>query len=472
MTEHKNKVPLVEVEKKDPTGFANVLKGGLPRFIPVPAVRYVSEEMKVGKENPFGHLINTLFSRIPEACRAEIAEAASRVKQLMNRARERDRLPQIKEVEDLLKKQLCHFTECDIELEFFFPEVDDMFQGARIYVDDGIRTSVDAKGHGMQRSVIFSILRAYAELVSRGDASTSEKKRSILFAVEEPELYLHPQAQRTMMQVLREIANGEDQVVYSTHSSYFVDVAYFDEICLVRREKVDSHWRTAINQLSMSDLINDQRIRYPQTSPTSDSMRERYSHVYSATRSEGFFAKKIILVEGQTEEYAIPTYSQALEFDLDKEGVSVISSGGKGQIERLLRIFNEFKIPCYVVFDGDKHNKNAEIRKQTMALLDLLGHACSEPPPTMVERRFAVFEDEFENTIKSEVIGYSIIESQAKRDLGLKENSPLISRFIAKILVEKGRAEGEPSKYVPLTIKEIIERARELQWECSILRCS
>ena len=468
MAEHKNEIPLVEVEKEDPTGFANVLKGGLPKFIMVPAVRYVSEEMKVGKENPFGHLINTLFSGVPENNRAEIAESAKKVKQLMSR----DHLPQIKEVEDLLKKQLCHFTECDIELEFPFPEVDDMLQGARIYVDDGIRTSVEAKGHGMQRSVIFGILRAYAELISKGTAATGDKKKSIVFAVEEPELYLHPQAQRTMMQALRDIARGEDQVVYTTHSSQFVDIAHFDEICLVRRERVDSHWATAINQVSMDALINDQKVRYPKTSPTPTSMRERYSHVYSATRSEGFFARRIILVEGQTEEYAIPTYSEALGYNLDKEGTSVISAGGKGQIERLLRVFNEFRIPCYVVFDGDKHTKEEDPKKQTMALLAFLGWQGSGLPQTTVGQRFTVFEDDFEDTIKSEVADYETIETEAKNILGLKEKSPLIARCVAKKLVERGIAEGEPSRHIPPTIKQIIESARILEWECSLLKCS
>ena len=53
--------------------------------------------------------------------------------------------------------------------------------------------------------VIFTILRRYAEHMT----STAEgKMRNLILAVEEPELYMHPQAQRTIRQVFRKIAEG------------------------------------------------------------------------------------------------------------------------------------------------------------------------------------------------------------------------------------------------------------------------
>lgn len=460
-----------EKEKENPTGFANVLKGGLPEFIPVPAVRNVTEEIKVGKTNPFGRLINALLTRVPPEHKSAIKEALDKVRGLINRSSGKERISAIKETEDLLEKMLCPSIECDLEINVPIPEFEIMFSDVEIYIDDGFKTSVETKGHGLQRSVIFSILRAYAELVRTGDVS-EQKDRSIVFAIEEPELYLHPQAQRIMMQTLREISAGKDQVVYCTHSGTFVDIAHFDEICLMKREKVDGHWRSAVTQLSMDALINDLKTRHPNTSPTPESMRERYSYVYGGTRNEGFFARKVVLVEGPTEEYSLPIYSAALEYNMDKEGVSVIATGGKGQMDRLLRVFNEFQVPCYVAFDADKSKTDAEGRRVNKELLELMGEPASETPPTMIRARFAVFEEKIETTLKEEIPEYDSLVSEAKEQLGISGDSgkPLIARYIAKKLVKKGEIEGDKAKYVPTSIKGVIEKVRLLKWEGSVLR--
>ncbi len=51
----------------------------------------------------------------------------------------------------------------------------------------------------------------------------------------------------------------------------------------------------------MADVIADLERRLPNDKVTADSVRERNRNVYSLSRNEGFFAKKVILVEGATE---------------------------------------------------------------------------------------------------------------------------------------------------------------------------
>jgi putative ATP-dependent endonuclease of OLD family len=471
LQDHGKDIHFIEEHKEDPTGFANVLKGGLPQFILVPAVRDVTEEIKVQKTNPFGRLIKTLLMKVPSEHRSKIEEALDSVKNLINRSPGKERIPAIKETEELLRKMLCPFVECDVEINVPIPEFERMFGNVEIFIDDGFRTSVETKGHGLQRSIIFSILRAYAELVRQGEPS-APKDRVILFAIEEPELYLHPQAQRIMMQTLREISAGKDQVVYSTHSVSFVDIAFFDEICLMRREKMAGHWVSTVTQLSMSDLIKDLDLRHPGTNATPESMRERYSHVYGVTRNEGFFARKVVLVEGPTEEYSLPIYSAALEYNIDKEGTSIIGTGGKGQMDRLLRVFNEFRIPFFIIFDADKNKANADGKRVNKELLELLGETAEETPTTKVKERFAVFEETFEAAVKGEIEGYDALASEARSYLGISGDGgkPLTARYIARKLVERGKSEGDATKFIPKNIKNIVERIRDLKWQGSVLK--
>jgi len=472
---HEDKIPWEYVEKENPKGYAGVLQGGLPKYILVPAIRYVHEEVRVQKTNPFGELIRTIFKRISKSNKKRIKKYLRRIRKLVNKEEAfGKRINEIGDFEKLLKSNLCPFVECDIEIRFPIPSLENLFENTEIFIDDGIRTSVEEKGHGLQRSVIFAILRTYAELIRRKSNNNNEKRKekSIIFAIEEPELYLHPLAQRVMMEVLREISEINDhQVIYTTHSSTFVDITHFDEICLMRRERKDGEWESSVTQLSMDDMIRDLKVRHPHTTPTPESMREWYSHACGSARSEGFFARKVVIVEGFTEEYALPIYSKALGYDLDREGVSIINSGGKGQIDRLYRLFNEFKIPCYIIFDIDKDSEDSQTVKQSKELLDLMGWSSNNIPPVIIERNFTAFRETFEKAMMNEIADYSSLKDEAKQHLGItKESKPLIARYIAKKLIEKGEKEGDPTKYVPETIKEIIKRIKEVAWEGSILK--
>ena len=72
-------------------------------------------------------------------------------------------------------------------------------KGVNIKIDDGVLTDVLDKGHGMQRSLIFSLL----QLLIRAGQERIANTRQIILAIEEPELYIHPHCQRLVFRVLK-----------------------------------------------------------------------------------------------------------------------------------------------------------------------------------------------------------------------------------------------------------------------------
>jgi predicted ATP-dependent endonuclease of OLD family len=371
---HRDEIPWKKERRENPKGYTGVLKGALPEFIYILAVRDISEETKVAKTNPFGQLINSMLEKISGEQKDIISKQLKEIEKQLNRSEEGERIAEIKEIEDHLNKLMSELMDCDIEIEMDMPQLREVFGAAKIYADDGVRTTIETKGHGMQRSMIFTILRAYAELAHVQKAGQKAEERTTIFAIEEPELYLHPQSQRTLMSVFREIASGRDQVIYSTHSSLFVDISHFDQICIMRRENEEESYESYPTQLLISTMIEDLKARKG-VDATEEGIREQYSHTFNPMINEGFFADKVVIVEGPSEQYALPIYADTLGYNLDRNNISIAHLDGKGQMDRLLRVFNGFKIPTYLWFDADKNSKDNVFKDKTLEILELLGES-------------------------------------------------------------------------------------------------
>ena len=141
----------------------------------------------------------------------------------------------------------------------------------------------------------------------------------LLLLIEEPELYLRPQAQRYLYRLLREFSMGGNQVIYSTHSPAFLNVARLDELVFVER-------------------LPGTGTRALQPEPVSADEDFRVMTEFDAARSELFLARAVVLVEGLTEKLVLPFVFSALGYDVDREAISIIECGGKPNIPLFARI--------------------------------------------------------------------------------------------------------------------------------------
>jgi hypothetical protein len=159
----------------------------------------------------------------------------------------------------------------------------------------------------------------------------------LLLLIEEPELYLRPQAQRYLYRLLREFSVRGNQIIYSTHSPAFLNVARLDELVFVERLP-----RSGTRALQPKPVTPDEDFRV---------LTE-----FDAARSELFLARAVVLVEGLTEKLVLPFIFAALGFDVDREAISIIECGGKPNIPLFARVCGASGVPFAVLHDSDRRS--------------------------------------------------------------------------------------------------------------------
>jgi predicted ATPase len=201
------------------------------------------------------------------------------------------------------------------------------------------------------------------------ESCSSKGLGGLVLLIEEPELYLRPQAQRYFYRLLREFSRAGNQVIYSTHSPAFLNVNRMDELVFVERLPV-----TGTHALQPEPVSADEDFRV---------MTE-----FDAARSELFLAHAAVLVEGLTEKLVLPFVFAALGHDVDREAISIIECGGKPNIPLFARICRAAGIPFVVLHDSDRKT-SGRLAPAEQALNALIAE-------TAGEERVIVLDPDFE----------------------------------------------------------------------------
>ncbi|WEV52814.1 AAA family ATPase [Bifidobacterium sp. ESL0704] len=123
---------------------------------------------------------------------------------------------------DELKQEINTLTNTqygkNLSLQFKFepPEPKSLSEQGTISVYDGfVDSDLKSKGNGIQRAIAFAIIEIYAK------HKKSESGTPLFLCLDEPETWMHPQAQVQLAEAISDISQTE-QVWVSTHSPYML----------------------------------------------------------------------------------------------------------------------------------------------------------------------------------------------------------------------------------------------------------
>jgi predicted ATP-dependent endonuclease of OLD family len=88
-----------------------------------------------------------------------------------------------------------------------------------------------------------------------------------------------------------------------------------------------------------------------------------------------FFARRLLVVEGDTERLSLPEFAKKLGLDIDAAAATVVEVGGKRNLIDIAELAISFGIPTGIIYDkdsgdfGNRKNEETEYNKR----LDDLG---------------------------------------------------------------------------------------------------
>lgn len=357
-----SKLPVEALELQEtaiPTGISSALAPLLPEVIYIEAVKDASAEAKTTDAATFGKLLKILLDEVAEEF-GDLEKEFQRIQRKLSRYTAQDntshddRLDEVKFIESKIEEFVQEsFPDVALRMDVPAPELRTILSSAELRIDDGHEGPISSKGDGLKRTVAFAILRAYTALRNDGFKAGDAQRRtrpSYLLLFEEPELYLHPSAQRQLFDALARFST-DHPVLVTTHSPMFFDAKSIATFAKLRKLEAPEG---GIDTISI-DLRG---------MPS----RDAFQLICHENNEAALFARTVVLVEGDSDALVFPHLAKLLnsEWDHIEQNIVFIRTGGKGSIGRYRSFFANFDIDVHVIADLD-------------ALLDGFSHLSETP---------------------------------------------------------------------------------------------
>ncbi|EGQ8072952.1 AAA family ATPase [Vibrio vulnificus] len=332
-------------------GFANSLQQAIPHVMYVPASFKIEDDLKTtSATSPFAYLFkNKLFPRVKDdATYSTYIDTATKLRdKLKGQSEDGTVIEGLGEALESVSVTLNEILDFDTKVKLAIGEIDIetlFMKAATFLIDEELETSLQYQGSGVQRALAFAMLESNATI----EAQVEGAQRTTIVLYEEPELYIHPHLMRRLRDTLQTRSDGDAwQVICSTHSPFLIDLANKpNSIKLIKRG--DGNTRL-VSQLP--------ETLFEQSGEYDEKVFLRAVLDFHPTVCESLFAKRVVIVEGDTE---VAVFSMIDEL-VRKLGITqsyhkdstVVSAGGKWTIPAIVKVLKGLGIDYKVIHDTD-----------------------------------------------------------------------------------------------------------------------
>ncbi|MCG3315198.1 ATP-dependent endonuclease [Listeria monocytogenes] len=345
---------------KNPGGYSSKVLGKLPEVLYIPAADG-AEDLSDGKGS-FNKILHELFAEVRDASDS-FKLAQQHLEKLAKEMNPEDQNTEFGKMMSELNSVLGGvFLGIGLNAAATLTDPNTAIKPTfDITMSSNVDTPIHMQGTGVVRSAVFGLLR-YKAL---RDKKKKTYKRPLIICFEEPEIYLHPNAANQMRDTIYTLANTENnQIICSTHSPYMIDLG-----------KKTGQVLNYLNSEDKDIKINDVSSTCETITNTPFNIGEAFLSLMEEDRdyvkvtlkmddyiSRIFFAKKVLIVEGDTEELVIRESINLLDEKWKKNALSnwqIIRARGKPVIISLIKYLKSMGIEPYVMHDLDLHKEGA-----------------------------------------------------------------------------------------------------------------
>jgi predicted ATP-dependent endonuclease of OLD family len=465
------------------------------RYVLIPAVREASDEAS-GKKGAIYQILDMIVLRKIEA-RRDIQAFKADFEEKAKKLYSSENLTELRVLGASISETLSRFAPgsyLKLDWDEFEPPQVQTPAAIPTLIEDNFEGEISRKGHGLQRALILTLLQHLA-MIAPKETINGEPSQEIassfpeshvpspgpdlILAIEEPELYLHPSRCRYLCELLVQLAENpgrglgsRNQIIYTTHSPYLVNLHRFDKIRVIRKKPSQECPipNSSVTRFTFDECAKE-LARICNANPadfTRESVQARATSIMNTIVNEGFFSDVVLIVEGPSDVGILWKLQEIMNKQWAELGIVVVPAGGKNNIDRPTVVFRGLSIPTYFIFDGDASHKGKGDDKEKDAIrrnhryLCLAGVAPEDFPKTQIDKNWAVFEENLEKELEKALGSkdFQVIRTQIASELGYPEAAQAIkniegaARFIEVVYQNRKR--------VPV-LEEIIERVTLLR---------
>lgn len=357
---------LCEVEEdndwfENPGGIPGNVLSRLPRFLKIRA-EVLSEEMDAAKSGTLHDLLAYMFESVRE--KSEHYQKA--VIELQALSKEMDPKDENgafgKLMKDLNNIVDDVFPKASIQVNTELTKAESLKPIFGVSMSSNVTTAVSLQGTGLVRSAVFALLRFHKQHSENKDDSDD---RGLIIGFEEPELFLHPNAAENMRRVIYGLADVNSQIVATTHSPYMIDLSQKPKQVL-NSYTLGLKDYTNVVAFNLTDAFrkiqDDDKVRVKMIQKIDDYV------------ARVFFAQKVIIVEGDTEDIVFKHTIDVMPEKVKKEvsfKYQIIKATGKATMISFIKYLKALNVDLFVVHDEDANTEGAvKMNKPILAALD------------------------------------------------------------------------------------------------------
>lgn len=334
--------------RANPTGLDQAIQALFPEPIHIGAMENAEEDVSKSKNTTtIGKLLAEIIGPIQTSYSTQVQTALDGIKDLLD-ADGTSRAAELNAFDAAVNGKVeSFFPGVNIKVHVPTPELKEVFSKGTIKVFENLNPAgrdVSALGHGAQRSIQMALVRHLADI----KRDSGEQASNTILLIDEPELYLHPQAIEVLRDALKTLSTQGYQVIFSTHSPFMITSKDVGNTLLIRKN--DTHGTHKRNSL---------RAAIPTVVTTAPSQLEL---IFSLSHSSNIlFSERVILAEGTTENRLLPSIIHKVTTrTIGLHKTALVSMGGSGNTRKAMLVLNTMDIPTKAIVDLDFALKHGE----------------------------------------------------------------------------------------------------------------